>query len=212
MTQRTTDPRSCRHDRAHRARDDSRPRPRRAEGRDRLRRQCAVLGDLRLRPRSPQEFRGDHRGDAGHGPDQLGAGLSCRSRAQGCHREPARPWPQPRGLSRRARLLPRSWRCRRRHRAAANREAAGDAAARHRGTVGRRAREPAACRRARSRLRRARCAALQAHPRHRRREGRPYHRRTLCRWRRHRHAAARLLRDEVGDLGVDRHPRPPGQS
>ena len=191
---------------------DSRPRARRAEGRDRLHRQCAVFGDLRLRPRSPSEFRRDHRGNAGHEHDQLGARLSRRSRAQGRHREPARPWPQSRGLSRRTRLLSRSRRRRRRSRAASHREAAGGAAARHCGPVGRRATEPAACRCARSRLRRARRAALQAHSRHRRGEGRPYRRRTLCRRRRRRHAAARLLRDEVRDLGVDGDPGPSGQT
>ena len=53
MTRRKSHPHPRHHDRAQCARADSRPRPRRAEGRDRLRRQCALLGDLRLRPRSP---------------------------------------------------------------------------------------------------------------------------------------------------------------
>ena len=33
-----------------------------------------------------------------------------------------------------------------------------------------------------------------------------------ARWRRHRYAAARLLRDQVGDLGLDRHSRAQGQA
>ena len=123
-----------------------------------------------------------------------------------------RPWPQPRGLSRRARLLSRSRRRRRRRRAAAVEKPQAALLPDIAGPSVVAPQSAAACRRARSRLRRARRAALQAHPRDRRHEGRPHHRRTLCRWHRHRHAAARLLRDQVGDLGVDRHPRPPGQA
>ena len=50
------------------------------------------------------------------------------------------------------------------------------------------------------------------HPGGRGHEGWPRRRRALCRRHRHRYAAARFLRDQIGDLGARRHPRAQGRA
>ncbi len=73
------------------------------------------------------------------------------------------------------------------------------------GPIGGRAAEPQLARRARPCLCRAGQAAAPSHQGDCGGEGRPCYRRALCRRRRHRYAAARLLRDQIGDLGAGRH-------
>ena len=91
-------------------------------------------------------------------------------------------------------------------------QAAAGIVARNRRTFDRRAANPAARGRPRPCLRRARPAAVPSHQGGRRAEGRPHHCRTLCRWRWHRHAAPRFLRDQVGHLGTSRHSRAQGRA
>ena len=85
-------------------------------------------------------------------------------------------------------------------------------AAGHCRAVGGRARHAGTRRCARSRLRRARTAAASPHQGGRRGQGRPHRRRALCARLWHRHANPRLLRDQIGDLGPDRHSGSPGQA
>ena len=136
-----------------------------------------------------------------------------RPRAEGNHGDVARPRPQPRGLPRRSWLLSRSRRCGRRYRGAIDRcQIVAGAVARDRRAFGRHAARSPTCRRARSRFRRARAAAEARDQGDRGAEGWPRRRRTLCRRLRRRYADPRLLRDQIGDVGADRHSRAQGRA
>ena len=137
-----------------------------------------------------------------------------RSRAQGCHGDVAGPRPQPRRLSAKvsaaisitATRSPTS-RCRQPMPSRSRR-----CCRRSPGLRWSQPANPQLPARARSRLRRARAAAVPPHQGGRRRQGRPRRRRALRRRLRHRHADPRLLRDQIGDLGADRHPGAQGQA
>ena len=186
---------------------------RRSQGRHRLCRQHPVFGNLRVRPAAGPDFSRNHRRDARRQPDHLGDGLSGRSGAEGHHGDVPRPRPQPRGLSRRSRLLSRSRRCRCRYLGAVSGcQIIAGAVARYRGAFGGRACQSPIGGRARPRLCRARAAAEPRDQGDCGAEGRPRRRRTLRRRLRHRYADPRLLRDQVGDISADGHPRAQGRA
>ena len=157
--------------------------------------------------------RRDHRRHARHRADHLGAGLSRRSRAQGRHGDAVRPGPQTTpstaakvsaAISITAARSPTS-RCRRpmpRRRCCPT--------SRARRIVAPQTPQLAAA------LDRAFAEPDKPTPRNTRaivvmKDGRVVAE-ALCRRRRHRHAAARILRHQVGDLGARRHPGAQGRA
>ncbi len=212
MTRRNLHSHSCHHDRAQRAGAVGCARPRRAKGRDRLRRQYPLFGDLRLRPGPERIF-------AETTAAMPGAGLITWALNYRVDRARKDVTVTLLGFGRSHAVYREDLGCYLDHGdPVADITLPADDRSRSRRCC-RRSREPAVVAPAKPQLpprsiapSPSPSAAVPPHQGSRGGQGRPCRRRALCRRLRHRHADARFLRDQVGDLGADRHSRAQGRA